>query len=69
MVTINAQRLSSGWAVAVSCLAADDKPTLFAPPGVFPAGLVPIPNGAELRELDTGKIFRFDGESLAWLPE
>ena len=69
MVTITAQRLSSGWAVTASCLAADDKPTVFAPPGGFPAGLVPIPNGAELRELDTGKLFRFDGESLAWLPE
>lgn len=69
MVTINAQRLSAGWAVAVSCLAADDKPTVFSPPGVFPAGLVPIPNGAELRELDTGKTFRFDGEGLAWLAE
>ena len=69
MVTINAQRLSAGWAVAVSCLATDDKPTVFSPPGVFPAGLVPIPNGAELRELDTGKTFLFNGESLVWLPE
>lgn len=69
MVTINAQRLSSGWSVAVSCLAADEKPTVFTPPGVFPAGLVPMPNGAECRELDSGKIFRFDGESLSWLPE
>lgn len=69
MVTITAQRLSQGWEVAVSCLSTDDKPGLFHPPGVFSAGLVPMPNGAELRELDTGKIYRFDAESLTWLPE
>lgn len=69
MVTITAQRLSQGWDVCVSCLSTDDKPGLFHPPGVFPAGLVPMPNGAKLRELDTGKAFRFDNESLAWLPD
>ena len=69
MVTITAQRLSSGWDVCVTCLSTDDKPGLFNPPDVFPAGLVPMPNGAKLREIDTGKLYRFDGESLAWLSE
>ena len=69
MVTITAQRLSQGWSVCVSCLSTDDKPGYFHPPGAFPAGLVPMLNGAELREIDTGKIYRFDAESLAWLPE
>ena len=69
MVTINAQQLTQGWAVAVSCLAADDKPTAFTPPGVYPPGPVPIPNGAELRELDTGKLYRFDADSAAWFPQ
>jgi len=66
MVTINAQQLTQGWAVAVSCLAADDKPTAFTPPGVYPPGPVPIPNGAELLELDTGQEFRFDAENSSW---
>lgn len=69
MVSITAQRLSQGWEVCVSCLSTDDKPGLFHPPGVFSAGLVPMPNGAELVEIDTGKVFRFDGESLAWRSE
>ena len=66
MVTINAQQLTQGWAVAVSCLEADDKPTEFTPPGVFPPGPVPIPNGAALLEIDTGKEFRYDAEGGAW---
>ena len=69
MVTINAQQLSTGWVVTVSCLSGDDKPNLFHPPGVFSAGLVPMPNGAKLRELDTGKTYRFDADSAAWFPQ
>ena len=69
MVTINAQQLSTGWAVTVSCLSGDDKPNLFHPPGVFSAGLVPMPNGALLRELDTGKTYRLDADSAAWFPQ
>ena len=69
MVTISAQQLSTGWAVTVSCLSGDDRPTVFSPPGVFSAGLVPMPNGAELRELDTGKTYRFDADSAAWFAQ
>lgn len=69
MVTINAQQLSHGWAVTVSCLEADKKPSEFFPPGVFPAALVPMPNGAELREIDTGKEFCFDAENAAWIEQ
>ena len=69
MVTINAQQLTNGWAVTVSCLSTDEKPNLFHPPGVFSAGLVPMPNGAKLRELDTGKTYRFDADSAAWFPQ
>lgn len=69
MVTINAQQLSTGWAVTVSCLSTDDKPGLFHPPGAFPAGLVPMPNGAKLREIDTGKEFCFDAENAAWIEQ
>jgi hypothetical protein len=64
MVTINAQQLTHGWAVTVSCLSGDDRPTVFFPPGGPPGQM---PNGAELRELDTGKTYRFDADSAAWL--
>lgn len=65
MVTINAQQLSTGWDVCMNCLSGDDRPTVFSPPGGPPGA--PMPNGAELRELDTGKTYRFDADSAAWL--
>ncbi len=69
MVTINMQRLSAGWAVEVSCLEADPRPSEILPPGVFSAGPVPMPNGSCLLELDTGKEFRYDAEGGAWLEQ
>lgn len=68
MVTINWRRLSEGWACEVSCLAGDEKPIEGYPPGIYPAGPVPIPNGARLTELTTGEEFRFDGAAREWLP-
>lgn len=69
MVTINMQRLSAGWNIVASCLEADPRPAEIFPPGVFPAGPVPMPNGALLLELDTGKEFRFDAEGGTWLEQ
>jgi len=69
MVTINIQQLTHGWSVAVSCLEADPRPAEIFPPGGFPAGPVPMPNGAFLLELDTGKEFRFDAEGGTWLEQ
>lgn len=69
MVTINIQQLTHGWSVAVSCLEADPRPVEISSPGGFPAGPVPMPNGARLLELDTGKEFRFDAEGGTWLEQ
>lgn len=69
MVTVNAQQLTNGWAVTVSCLSTDDRPVTFSPPGAFTPAPMPMPNGALLLELDTGKTYRFDAESAAWFPQ
>ena len=66
MVTITMMRLSQGWDVKVNCLSGDAKPTECTPPGVFPEETMPIPNGAELVEIDTGARFRFNEETSEW---
>ena len=69
MVTITMMRLSQGWDVKVSCLSGDAKPTECTPPGVFPEETMPIPNGAELVEIDTGARFLFNEKTSEWVKQ
>lgn len=54
MVTKHNIGNASGWVNLIHCLSTDTKPT------------AAIVNGSTAVEIDTGKVYRYDAQNLAW---